>query len=252
MILTHVPRAEQARGEFDGGAILERKPIGFPREGGRLRALSTLFYWAHAWSPGGGLIDLHEHQGFEIMTFVVGGRVRHFDTATDAWRIIEEGGAQIIRAGSGISHAERLEPGASIFQIWVDPGLRRALKQPPSYADYPPRSFDLILEAGYAVKAYTGPGGPMELETPGIVVREYWLEPGTHQLPLAPDQVLVGLLRDGGIAIGEARVAPDDVVAIGDASGLDVRASEPSRFFTVACPARPAYRTLAGASGPGL
>jgi len=252
MTLTHVPRAEQARGEFDGGAILERKPIGFPREGGRLRAVSTLFYWAHAWSPGGGLIELHRHQGFEILTFVLGGRIRHFDTATDAWKTIEEGGAQIIRAGSGISHAERLEPGASIFQIWVDPDLGQSLKRPPSYADYPPRAFDLIMEAGYAVKAYTGPGGPMELETPGIVVREYWLEPGVRRLPLAPDQAMVGFLRDGRVAIGDTTVAPEEVVAIGGADGLDVRALEPSRFFTVACPAQPAYRTFAGAGGPGL
>ena len=241
-----VPRAERARGEFDGGAILERKPIAFPREGGRLRAVSTLVYWAHAWSPAGGLIELHEHRGFEIMTFVLAGRIRHFDTAGDAWRTIEEGGAQIIRAGSGISHAERLEPGASIFQIWVDPDLGRTLKQPPSYADYPPRAFDLIMEAGYAVKAYTGPGGPMELETPGVVVREYWLEPGRHRLPLATDQVLTGLLRDGAVALGETTIAPEDVVVARDADGLDVRASEPSRFFVVVCPAQPAYRTFAG------
>lgn len=245
MTLTLVPRADQARGEFDGGAILERKPIGFAPEGGRLRPISTLVYWAHAWSPAGGLIDLHAHRGFEIMTFVLGGRIRHFDTAGDAWRTIEEGGAQIIRAGSGISHAERLEPGASIFQIWVDPDLGRTLTEPPSYSDYPPRAFDLILEAGYAVKAYTGPGGPMALETPGIVVREYWLEPGTHRLPLGPDQVMVGFLRDGGIAIGETTVAPEEVVVARDAEELDLRASEPSRFFTVACPARPAYRTFA-------
>jgi len=182
---------------------------------------------------------------FEHAPDILGGRIRHFDTAGDAWRTIEEGGAQIIRAGSGISHAERLEPGASMFQIWVDPDLGRTLKQPPSYADSPPRAFDLIMEAGYAVKAYTGPGGPMELETPGVVVREYWLEPGTHRLPLAPDQVMVGLLRDGALALGETTLAPEEVVLVRDAEGLDVRASEPGRFFTVACPAQPAYRTLA-------
>lgn len=245
MTLTHVPRAEQVRGEFDGGAILERKPIGFPREGGRLRAVSTLFYWAHAWSPGGGLIDLHEHQGFEIMTFVLTGRVRHFDTVTEAWKTIEEGGAQVIRAGSGISHAERLEPGASIFQIWVDPCLRQALKRPASYSDYPPRAFDLILEAGYAVKAYAGPGGPMTLETPGIVVREYWLEPGTHRLPLAPDQSMVAVLRDGAVDLGDTRLAPEDVAAVHRAEGLPVHAAEPSRFFTVALPTEAPYRTFA-------
>ena len=41
----------QANGNFNGGEILEKKPIGFPQDGGKLRPYSNLFYWAHAWAP---------------------------------------------------------------------------------------------------------------------------------------------------------------------------------------------------------
>ncbi len=173
MRLTVTPHREQPEGAFDNGAILERKPIGFPQDGGAQRAVSTLFYWAHAWSPRGGLIDLHPHQGFEILTFVLRGSIQHYDSAGDGWRPIVEGGAQVIRAGRGVSHAERLAPGAAIFQIWLDPDLRRAIKQPPSYTDYPPERFGLTLDRGRMVKTYAGPDGAIEMDTPGIAIREY-------------------------------------------------------------------------------
>ena len=44
-------KENQANGNFNGGEILEKKPIGFPQDGGMLRPYSNLFYWAHAWAP---------------------------------------------------------------------------------------------------------------------------------------------------------------------------------------------------------
>ena len=111
-------KAEQANGQFNGGAILEKKPVGFPQDGGKLKSFSNLFYWAHAWSDEGSTIGLHPHQGFEIMTFIIEGEINHYDTKIDQWRNLKKGDVQIIRAGNGVSHAERLEPGAHIFQIW--------------------------------------------------------------------------------------------------------------------------------------
>ena len=69
MSVTLIPVEKQARGEFNNGAILENKPIGFPQDGGQLKPYSSLFYWAHAWTPGEkSLIGEHPHRGFEIMT----------------------------------------------------------------------------------------------------------------------------------------------------------------------------------------
>ena len=42
---------DQANGNFNNGEIIEKKPIGFSHDGGKLKPYSNLFYWAHAWTP---------------------------------------------------------------------------------------------------------------------------------------------------------------------------------------------------------
>ena len=44
-------KKEQASGNFNNGDILEKKPIGFPQDGGKLKPYSNIFYWADAWTP---------------------------------------------------------------------------------------------------------------------------------------------------------------------------------------------------------
>ena len=41
-------KSDQASGSFNQGEILEKKPIGFPQDGGKLKPYSNIFYWAHA------------------------------------------------------------------------------------------------------------------------------------------------------------------------------------------------------------
>ena len=52
MKVNFYPPSVQASGNFNFGEILEKKPIGFPQDGGLLKPFSNLFYWAHAWTPG--------------------------------------------------------------------------------------------------------------------------------------------------------------------------------------------------------
>ena len=63
-------KKEQASGNFNNGEILEKKPIGFPQDGGELKPYSNLFYWADAWTPvSRSTIGLHPHQGFETVSY---------------------------------------------------------------------------------------------------------------------------------------------------------------------------------------
>ena len=77
---------EQVSGNFNNGEILEKKPIGFAHDGGKLKPYSNLFYWADAWTPNSkSTIGLHPHQGFEICSFVIKGSIRHYDTKQNKW-----------------------------------------------------------------------------------------------------------------------------------------------------------------------
>ena len=73
-MILKVSKEEQAYGAFNGGEIVENKPIGFNREGGKLKPYSNLFYWANAIANVDSTIGLHPHQGFEIMSFILEGR----------------------------------------------------------------------------------------------------------------------------------------------------------------------------------
>ena len=137
MKINFYPPSKQANGNFNFGEIVEKKPIGFPQDGGQLKPFSNLFYWAHAWTTGKrSTIGLHPHQGFEICTFVLRGSINHFDTKLNKWVRLDEGDVQIIRSGNGISHSEEILENSEIFQIWFDPDLSKSLKKPASYNDY--------------------------------------------------------------------------------------------------------------------
>ena len=149
-------RDEQADGQFNGGAILEKKPIGFPQDGGKLRPYSNLFYWAYAWSEGGSTIGEHPHKGFEIMSFVLRGEIEHYDNQFRGWKKLMAGDAQIIRAGNGITHAERMHEGSAMFQIWFDPDLSKSINKSPSYNDFTSEKFPIQMENGKALRPIKG------------------------------------------------------------------------------------------------
>ena len=134
---------QQSFGEFNGGEIIENKPIGFPHESGGSKAYSNIFYWAFAKGKKDSTIGLHPHKGFEIMTYVINGSIKHYDTLIKKWITLNKGDVQIIQSGSGISHSEYLEENSSIFQIWFDPNLEKSLYQKPSYKDYQSTSFKI-------------------------------------------------------------------------------------------------------------
>ena len=95
-----------------------------------------LMYWAHSHMADSATIDLalHPHSSIEIHTWILEGSSKHFDTAINDWVELPSGSMQVIRAGTGLSHAERAA-GARICQIWWDPGFG-SNQPPPSYDVY--------------------------------------------------------------------------------------------------------------------
>ncbi|ROS00252.1 hypothetical protein EDC56_2890 [Sinobacterium caligoides] len=80
----------------------------------------------------------HPHRGFESVTYLLEGRMRHKDSAGNEG-IIQSGGMQWITAGSGIIHSEMPEQENGMlagFQLWVN--LPRSHKMTtPKYLEFP-------------------------------------------------------------------------------------------------------------------
>ncbi len=241
MTINKLKKEQQAKGEFNGGEILENKPIGFPQDGGQ-EPYSNLFYWAHAYTDKGSLIGEHPHKGFEIMSIVVEGEIEHFDNKNNKWIPLKKGDVQIIRAGSGITHAEQMKAGSQMFQIWFDPDLTKTLDKDPSYNDYAEAKFPVDELDGVRRKTIAGEGSPLEMESPGISIFEIDADAGEHRISTGRDKTGSLYLISGRISIGDTNLEPDDFAMIHDAEEVKVEVAEKCRYLLITSPVSLDYK----------
>lgn len=244
MAIRIISKGQQASGAFNGGQIIENKPVGFPQDGGFVRPFSNLFYWARAEAVVSSTIGLHPHQGFEIMSFVLEGDIRHFDSSHEEWKPLHEGDVQIIRAGSGIKHAEHLEKGAVIFQIWMDPDLSRTLKQEASYDDYHAADFPVQTKGKNEETVLIGAGSPLTLDTKPLSISRYKVR---EELALAtgPDEIFSVYVINGSGVIGGETVEQDDFVIADESDDLLLEPHDEMDVFVVRLASKLPYRTYA-------
>jgi len=80
----------------------------------------------------------HPHRGFETVTYMIAGNMRHHDSAGNEG-LLRPGGVQWMTAGSGLIHSELPEQSDGLmegFQLWLNlPSHSKMIK--PSYRDIP-------------------------------------------------------------------------------------------------------------------
>jgi redox-sensitive bicupin YhaK (pirin superfamily) len=177
----------------------------------------------------------HPHRGFETVTFILEGEVKHRDNAGYE-SVIRSGGVQWMTAGAGIVHAEESPPDflrqggpLEILQLWVN--LPRRLKMsPPAYQGFQADQIPVVsLDEGRAslqliageqsreqgpVKSLTGvfmstislqPGGRVAFD--GLAGRSVFLYAVAGGLRIndhdAPEHTLVELDLEGGEVVIE-------------------------------------------------
>lgn len=238
-----IPKAQQGRGAFNGGEIVENKPIGFPQDHSSIRPYSNLFYWAHAKAVVDSTIGLHPHQGFEICSFVLRGEIRHFDTKLREWKPLQAGDVQIIRAGNGISHSEWLGQGGEIFQIWFDPNLEISLEQPASYDDYRAADFPEITQGDTKIMTLAGEGSPFHMETPGVEVRRIRLGKDPFVLAANLGRISSVYVIEGEVTLGQQTANESDFVLISEEDKVEVKSAGGADLFVIESLLHPGYRT---------
>ena len=99
----------------------------------------------------------HPHRGFETVTYLLAGRMRHGDSAGHSG-VIESGGVQWMTAGRGIVHSEMPEQEDGLlsgFQLWVNlPGAHKM--DAPRYQEIPARDIPVENRAGAEVRVIAG------------------------------------------------------------------------------------------------
>ena len=79
----------------------------------------------------------HPHRGFETVTYMIAGRMRHRDSAGHEG-LLEGGGVQWMTAGRGVIHSEIPQQSDGVmegFQLWLNLPARDKMS-PPWYRDF--------------------------------------------------------------------------------------------------------------------
>ena len=104
----------------------------------------------------GGFPD-HPHRGFETVTYMIAGRMRHRDSAGNEG-LLENGGVQWMTAGRGLIHSElpeQEEGRMEGFQLWLN--LPAADKMgTPGYRDIPTGEIPELRLPGATVRVIAG------------------------------------------------------------------------------------------------
>ena len=190
-------------------------------------------------NPGdyiGGFPD-HPHRGFETVSYMLDGRMRHRDSAGHEG-LVGPGGVQWMTAGRGLVHSEMPEQQAGRmegFQLWLNLPARDKMRE-PWYRDIPAHEIPEAAAPGVRVRVITGQAlgvaGAMQREVTEPLLLDLHLEPGAaFEQPLAAAvnafvYVYRGALRIAGTPVPQQRMAilanapqADGVVLSADAAG---------------------------------
>lgn len=142
----------------DGAGVSIRRVIGthFLREIDPFLLLDEL----HSDNPDDYLAGFpdHPHRGFETVTYMLQGRIRHRDSLGNEG-LVGSGGVQWMRAGRGIIHSEIPEQAEGLlwgFQIWVNLPAEAKFSM-PMHRDLPAETMPVIEdETGNRIKVIAG------------------------------------------------------------------------------------------------
>src|SRR5512142_2334572 len=110
----------------------------------------------------------HPHRGFETVTYMLAGRMRHRDNKGNEG-LLGPGSVQWMTAGRGIVHSEMPEQEEGLmqgFQLWLNLPARDKMTA-PRYQDIPPEQIPLVrpapgVEAKVIAGELFGGRGPVE------------------------------------------------------------------------------------------
>lgn len=189
----------------------------------------------------------HPHRGFETVTYLLEGQVRHRDSAGHSG-VVKAGGVQWMTAGRGIEHSEMPQQKDGLlqgFQLWVNLPAAQKMRAPRYQELEPGQIPEEMHETGARIRVVTGrtargTRGPVS----GIAAEPLYLD--VHLPARARYQEIVPAGHNAFIYLitGELQVTeeegkfrsiqPDRLAVMDDGDGVEIQALEDSRFLLVA------------------
>jgi hypothetical protein len=185
----------------------------------------------------------HPHRGFETVTYMIAGRMRHRDSAGHEG-LLQNGGVQWMTAGRGIIHSEMPEQENGVmegFQLWLNLPARRKMI-PAWYRDIPKEEIpEYVTAEGVTVRVIAGASngvtGAMTREDTEPMYIAIDMPAGSTFSTLIPAAhnafvcVYRGAVSIGGKTLGESRMGI--LANTPQADGVILSATAPAKAILI-------------------
>jgi redox-sensitive bicupin YhaK (pirin superfamily) len=178
----------------------------------------------------------HPHRGFETVTYMLDGRMRHRDNHGNSGLLVP-GSVQWMSAGRGLVHSEMPEQEEGRmrgFQLWINLPARLKMSE-PRYQEYGPGEIPAVdVAPGVRVKIIAGEvsgvRGPIDQPATAPVYLDLYLDIGAsfrHSLP--GDHSAFIYVYEGALSVGEGSgataVAAQQLAVLGRGDEVAVAAT---------------------------
>jgi hypothetical protein len=183
----------------------------------------------------------HPHRGFETMTYMIQGTMRHRDNHGGEG-VITDGGVQWMTAGRGVAHSEMpAQTGGRMFgfQLWINLPANEKMRA-PWYADIPASAIPSFAVDGATVELIAGEWdgrkgpGPERVTAPFIA--DVTLPANAAaDIPVPEGHAAFVYVFEGGLQVGSTPISKGNIGVLSEGGALQVdAAAEGARFLIVA------------------
>lgn len=187
----------------------------------------------------------HPHRGFETVTYMLAGHMRHEDHMGNVGEL-KAGGVQWMTAGRGVIHSEMPQQEQGLlhgFQLWINLPAAEKMK-PAAYCDLAPERMPVAdLPGGGRVKVIAGSvstaagqwAGPIQgLSTEPLYI-DVWLPAGGQfEQALPPGHCAFVYPYEGDIAIGDKPLAAHQAGILSMEGAVTITVPSAARFLLLA------------------
>jgi redox-sensitive bicupin YhaK (pirin superfamily) len=155
----------------------------------------------------------HPHRGFETVTYMLDGRMRHKDNHGHEG-VLEPGAVQWMTAGRGIVHSEMPEQREGRmrgFQLWMNLPAKDKMSE-PNYQEFGGETLPVVAKPGVTVKviagAYESAVGPVRQPATDPIYMDIKLDAGVEfSLPVPEGHSAFVYVYEGAVNVGAGREA---------------------------------------------
>jgi len=180
----------------------------------------------------------HPHRGFETVTYLLDGRMRHKDNAGNEG-VIEPGGIQWMTAGKGIVHSEMPEQENGLlegFQLWINLPASHKMSE-PAYQEHDADNIPVETRAGTSIRVITGETsqgtqGPVKQPLTSPLYLDVTLKADTDFSEiLAESHNAFVYVINGSVALGEHKLERDQLAVLSKGEEIQLRSEQSGAQF---------------------